>query len=138
MNVGKFMDKIPQEWLENFSQEQIEKAVEISNKVLEVFENVDLINIEKMNKNDLVGVVKKLDSIYYQYTGDEDAVGSGYKYKSDYLISACEKIAEGIIKRDNLCSDDFLYEEVLSEKLICELCSSVVYYIFCASQEIKD
>lgn len=138
MNVGKFMDKIPQEWLDNFSQEQLEKVSAISDKVLNIFENINLINIDKMNKDDLVSVVKKLDSVYYQYTGDEDAIGTGYKYKSDSLISACEKLTEGIIKRDNLNSNGFLNEEVLSEKLICELCSNIVYHIFCTSQERKD
>jgi hypothetical protein len=132
------MDNMPQEWFEKIpnTEKVISELETITNKVYEIFENIDLLKVKHLSKKNMLALIRKIDFVYYQFTGDEDAIGTGYNFKSQSLISSCQNIGNKIIKDLNI--DPIADKELLHNSILCELSVNIVYYIFCAVNKVKE
>lgn len=126
------MENIPPKFLKKFNKQQILKMYEICKSIIHVFDDLNVADFDNLIFADVLNCVKKLDGVYYKYTGDENEIGENYNSKIKVLRETFGEVKRLIIKKNN----SLLEIEELRSEILTEVCSRISYIIFIASKGV--
>lgn len=127
------MEDIPPEAISKLSIQQIKKMHELCQDIVRVFDDLDILDINNVSDKDMLVCVKKLDSIYYKNTGDEDDIGVNYLFKMRTLQKAFNECKDVVFEKNK---SQFLETKELREEVLVEVCSKISYSIFIQSKGV--
>lgn len=135
------MEEMPEEWLNEiseeyskfFSKEQIQNTNKVAFQVVRAFDGIDVLDISNIPFKTICNCLKKLDFIYYQNTGDEDAIGKDYIFKAKALADAISSRIKHCVKIYNL--DPVKDQEELKEKVFLDICQTISFAVLSTRKE---
>lgn len=135
------MEEIPEEWFNElseeyskfFSEEQIKNTNKVAFQVVRAFDGINVLDISNIPFKTICNCLKKLDFIYYQNTGDEDAIGKDYIFKAKALADAINSRIKHFVKTCNL--DPVEDQEKLKEKVFLDICQTISFAVLETGKE---
>jgi hypothetical protein len=129
------MDDVPQEFMKFFEKEKLIEMQKLCRIIIDLFNGIDILEIDNNSDEKLISCVKNLDSVYYKFTGDEDAIGGNYKFKLKTLQRVFKESKKKSIEED---PQIFANKEDLRNEVLSDVCSQITYSIISQTKGERD